>query len=81
MKAVVLHETGGPDKLRIEDVPTPSPAPGQVRVALNGLAVKQVCVPVSVLPGACADANEQIVGIRHLTAELDRAGAEKVTLA
>jgi zinc-binding alcohol dehydrogenase/oxidoreductase len=41
MKAVVLHETGGPDKLRIEDVPTPSPAPGQVRVALKASALNR----------------------------------------
>lgn len=41
MKAVVLHETGGPDKLCIEDVPTPSPAPGQVRVALQAAALNR----------------------------------------
>ncbi len=41
MKAVVLHETGGPDKLRIEEVPTPSPAPGQVRVALKASALNR----------------------------------------
>src|SRR5206468_2233096 len=29
MKAVVLHEYGGPDKLVYEDVPDPTPGPGQ----------------------------------------------------
>lgn len=41
MRAVVLHETGGPDKLRIEDVPTPRPAPGEVRVALQASALNR----------------------------------------
>lgn len=41
MKAVVLHETGGPDKLRIEDVPTPEPGAGEVRVALKASALNR----------------------------------------
>lgn len=41
MKAVVLHETGGPGKLRIEDVPTPVPGPGEVRVALQASALNR----------------------------------------
>lgn len=41
MKAVVLHETGGPGKLRIEDVPTPEPGAGEVRVALQASALNR----------------------------------------
>ena len=41
MKAVVLHESGGPDKLRIEDVATPAPGPGEVRVALKASALNR----------------------------------------
>lgn len=41
MKAVVLHEIGGPSKLRCEEVPTPTPAPGQVRVALEASALNR----------------------------------------
>jgi len=32
MKAVVHDRYGGPDVLRVEDVPVPTPAAGQVRV-------------------------------------------------
>lgn len=41
MRAVVLHETGGPDKLCLEDVPTPQPAAGEVRVALKTSALNR----------------------------------------
>lgn len=39
MRAIRIHETGGPEVLRYEDVPTPDPGPGQVRVkvAATGL--------------------------------------------
>ncbi len=39
MKAVVMHERGGPEVLRYEDFPTPEPGPGQalVRVRACGL--------------------------------------------
>lgn len=35
MPAVVLHEEGGPEVLRVEQVPVPQPAPGEVRVQLR----------------------------------------------
>ncbi len=41
MKAVVLHDQGGPDSLRIEDVDTPQPAPGEVRVKLRTSALNR----------------------------------------
>jgi len=34
MKAVRVHEFGGPEVLRYEDVPMPEPGPGQVRVKI-----------------------------------------------
>ncbi len=39
MKAVVVHEVGGPEKLRYEEVPTPSPGAGQalVKIAATGV--------------------------------------------
>ncbi|MBX6363119.1 MAG: quinone oxidoreductase [Gemmatimonadetes bacterium] len=39
MRAVRIHETGGPDVLRLEDVPVPEPGPGQalVRVEVAGV--------------------------------------------
>lgn len=39
MRAIRIHETGGPEKLRVEDVPVPAPGPGELRlrVAAAGL--------------------------------------------
>jgi NADPH2:quinone reductase len=39
MKAIILHEHGGPEVLKIEDRPTPEPGPGQalVQVAAAGV--------------------------------------------
>ena len=39
MKAVVLHELGGPDVLHLDEVPTPEPGPGEVRIAVRAVAV------------------------------------------
>ena len=41
MKAVLLTETGGPEKLSIGEVPTPSPGAGEVRVKLKAAALNR----------------------------------------
>lgn len=41
MKAVVMREAGGPEKLKIEDVATPEPQPGEVRVKLKAAALNR----------------------------------------
>ncbi len=41
MKAVVLTEAGGLDKLEVVEVPTPTPAPGEVRVAIRAGALNR----------------------------------------
>lgn len=41
MKAVVLAETGGPEKLKVADVKTPEPASGEVRVKLHAAALNR----------------------------------------
>ena len=46
MKAVRIHEFGGPEVLRYEDVETPAPGPGQVLVRIRAAAVNQVDVAV-----------------------------------
>lgn len=38
MKAVRFYETGGPEVLRYEDVETPTPGPGEVRIRVAGSA-------------------------------------------
>jgi zinc-binding alcohol dehydrogenase/oxidoreductase len=41
MKAMVLHELGGPDKLSYEDVPEPEPGPGETAVRLHAAALNR----------------------------------------
>lgn len=39
MRAVVVRETGGPEVLRLEDVPVPEAGPGEVRVRIEACGV------------------------------------------
>lgn len=39
MKAIRVHETGDPEKLVYEEIPAPSPGPGQVLVAIRSIGV------------------------------------------
>ena len=39
MKAIVIHQTGGLDVLHLEDVPTPAPKPGMVRVKIEAIGL------------------------------------------
>ena len=48
MKALVLRELGGPDKLAIEDVATPVPGAGQVRVRIKTAALNRRDVWITV---------------------------------
>jgi zinc-binding alcohol dehydrogenase/oxidoreductase len=41
MKAVVLNEVGGPEKLQIQEVDTPQPGPGEVRVKIKTSALNR----------------------------------------
>jgi NADPH:quinone reductase-like Zn-dependent oxidoreductase len=42
MRAVLVHETGGPDVLRLEDVPQPQAGEGQVLVRVRAVAVNPI---------------------------------------
>ena len=42
MKAVVLHETGGPDALRYEEAPDPQPGDGEVLVRIEAAGVNHI---------------------------------------
>ncbi|WP_327044599.1 zinc-binding dehydrogenase [Microbispora sp. NBC_01189] len=39
MRAIVMHKTGGPEVLTLEEVPTPVPGPGQVLVRTEAVGV------------------------------------------
>ena len=39
MKAIVVHKFGGPEELKLEEIPTPEPAAGQVLVRIYGAGV------------------------------------------
>jgi NADPH2:quinone reductase len=42
MKAIRVHEFGGPEVLRLEEVPIPQPGPGEVLVRLHAIGVNPV---------------------------------------
>ena len=42
MKAILIHEHGGPEVLRYEDFPTPEPGPGKVQVHLRAAALNRL---------------------------------------
>lgn len=42
MKAIRVHEFGGPEVLRLEDVPDPAPSPGEVVVSVKAAGVNPV---------------------------------------
>src|SRR4029450_1914270 len=42
MKAIRVNEFGDPDVLRLEDVPTPRPGPGEVLVRMHAIGVNPV---------------------------------------
>lgn len=44
MKAIRIHEDGGPEVLRYEDAPDPSPAPGEVLVRLRAASLNHLDV-------------------------------------
>jgi NADPH:quinone reductase-like Zn-dependent oxidoreductase len=42
MKAVVLHQHGGPEELKYEDVPNPTPGPGEVLVRVHAASLNPI---------------------------------------
>src|SRR5262245_5656011 len=43
-KAIVVHQTGGPEELRTEDLPEPQPGPGEARVRHTAIGVNYIDV-------------------------------------
>ena len=42
MKAIRIHEDGGPEVLTYEDIPDPDPAPGEVLVSLRAAGLNHL---------------------------------------
>ena len=42
MRAVVMHETGGPDVLQLEDVDPPEPGEGEVLIRVHAASVNPI---------------------------------------
>jgi NADPH2:quinone reductase len=42
MRAIVVREFGGPEVLKLEDVPAPSPGPGQILIRVKAIGVNPV---------------------------------------
>ncbi len=42
MKAIRVHQFGGPEVLRLEEIPTPQPGPGQILVRIHAAGVNPV---------------------------------------
>jgi NADPH2:quinone reductase len=42
MKAIRVHQFGGPEVLRLEEIPTPQPAPNQILVGVKAIGVNPV---------------------------------------
>jgi NADPH2:quinone reductase len=73
MKAIVVHEFGGPEVLKFEEVPTPKPAGGQVLVRIHAVGVNSydtymragtyaVKPPLPYTPGSDASGTIEAVG-------------------
>ncbi len=44
MKAIRVHQTGGPEEMKLEDVPVPEPGAGQARVRLHAIGINFIDV-------------------------------------
>jgi NADPH2:quinone reductase len=42
MLSVRIHETGGPEKLRVDDIPVPAPGPGELRLRVEAAGLNYI---------------------------------------
>ncbi len=42
MKAIRIHQVGGPETMQLEEIPQPEPAPGETRVRLEAIGVNYI---------------------------------------
>ncbi len=73
MKAIRIHEFGGPDVLRLEDLPTPQPGPGEVLIRVRASSVNPVDYKIRNGGYAPADQLPMTLG-RDVSGEIERFG-------
>jgi NADPH:quinone reductase-like Zn-dependent oxidoreductase len=84
VRAVVVHETGGPEVLKVEEVPEPQPAEGEVLVRLEAIGVNHYDLSVRagmapslpVILGKDGAGRRQDTGERVLVTNADATYAE-----
>ena len=54
MKALVIHQFGDPNQIKLEEVPTPEPREDEVLVAIQGAAIRPM--PLSAVAEAYTQA-------------------------
>ncbi|HEY8258466.1 MAG TPA: quinone oxidoreductase [Gemmatimonadales bacterium] len=71
MNAIRIHTLGGPDVLRLEDVPTPTPGPGQLLIRVEAVGVNFIEIyqrtglykgPLPAIPGTEAAGTVEAIG-------------------
>jgi NADPH2:quinone reductase len=71
MRAIRVSATGGPDALQLEDIPTPDPGPGQIRIKVEAAGVNfveiyqrkgQYKLPLPFTPGGEAAGTVDAIG-------------------
>ncbi len=71
MKAIQIHETGGPEVLQLVDLPIPAPGPGQVLIRIEAVGVNfidiyfrkgQYKAPLPLVPGSEAAGTVEELG-------------------
>ena len=79
MKAVRFHQCGGPEVLTYEDVPAPTPRPGEVAVAIKAIGLNYIdtyhreglypvelpCIPGMEAAGVVARVGEGVQGVQE----------------
>ena len=59
MKAIVVREFGGPEVLKLEEIPTPKPAAGEVLVRIHAAGVNPADAQFRRGPGVVADLDQE----------------------
>ena len=86
MRAVVVHEAGGPEVLQAEEVPDPLPGQGEVLIRVEAVGVNHIDLAIQAggagslpaIPGSDAAGRREDTGERVLLTSTDGAYAELV---